>query len=173
MGVCASLAACLWYFLYACSYFEANKYDDDDDAEPCSTRYVSVATLNVIRYGRPPCRVKDCSLNWPAASRPSYTARRLLVTRVSVTTWLAAAKLGRLVLSQFVRCEHSHANKPLCWSLFMLLCDDVLTRGGSRQPSEIAQQVNVMLLYFIMYARSFWIMFKLNFLNVVRTSNVK
>jgi len=33
-------------------------------------------------------------------SRPSYTARSL-VTRVSVTTWLATAKLGRLVLSQF------------------------------------------------------------------------
>ena len=48
-------------FLYACAYFEANKYDDDDDAEPCSARYVSVATLNVIRYGRAPCRVKDCS----------------------------------------------------------------------------------------------------------------
>ena len=30
-----------------------------------------------------------------------------LVTRVIVTTWLAAAKLGRLVPSQFVRCEHS------------------------------------------------------------------
>jgi len=29
MGVCASLAACLCYFLYACAYFEANKYDDD------------------------------------------------------------------------------------------------------------------------------------------------
>ena len=45
--------------------------------------------------------------NWPATSRPSYTTRSL-VTRVSVTNWLAAAKLGRLVLSQFVRCEHFH-----------------------------------------------------------------
>ena len=31
---------------------------------------------------------------------PSYMTRSL-VTRVSVTTWLAAAKLGRLVLSEF------------------------------------------------------------------------
>ena len=29
-------------------------------------------------------------------------------TRVSVTTLLAAAELGRLLFSQFVRCEHSH-----------------------------------------------------------------
>jgi len=36
-------------------------------------------------------------LNWPAKSRPSYTMRSL-VTRVSVTTWSAAAKLERLVL---------------------------------------------------------------------------
>jgi len=46
-------------------------------------------------------------LNWPATSRPSYTTRSL-VALISVTIWLAAAKLGRLVLSQFVRCEHSH-----------------------------------------------------------------
>ena len=50
--------------------------------------------------------------NWPATRRPSYTTRSL-VTRVSVTTWLAAAKLGRLVLSQFVRCEHSRWNTRL------------------------------------------------------------
>jgi len=43
-------------------------------------------------------------LNWTATSRPSYTTRSL-VTRVSVTTWLAAAKLGRLVLRQFVLCN--------------------------------------------------------------------
>ena len=30
MGVCASLAASSDIFLYACAYFEANKYDDDD-----------------------------------------------------------------------------------------------------------------------------------------------
>jgi len=40
-------------------------------------------------------------LNWP-----SYTAR-LLVTRISVTTWRAAAKLGRLVFTQFVRYEQT------------------------------------------------------------------
>jgi len=44
-------------------------------------------------------------LNWPAAGRTSYTALSL-VTRVSVTTWLAAAKQGRLVLGKFVRWEH-------------------------------------------------------------------
>ena len=42
-------------------------------------------------------------LNWSATTRPSYTTRSLFA-RVSVTTWLAAAaKLGRLVLSQFAR----------------------------------------------------------------------
>ena len=48
-------------------------------------------------------------LEWPATTRPilhPYTMR-LLVMRISVTTWLAAAKLGRLVPSQFVRCKHS------------------------------------------------------------------
>ena len=35
---------------------------------------------------------------------------RSLVTRVSATTWLAAAKLGRLVPSQFVRRQHSRWN---------------------------------------------------------------
>jgi len=48
-------------------------------------------------------------LNRPATSRPSYTTRSL-VTRVSATTWLAAANLWRLVLSQFVRCEQSRWN---------------------------------------------------------------
>jgi len=43
-------------------------------------------------------------LNWPATSRPSYTTRSL-VARVGVKTWLAAAKLGRSVLS-----EHIHWN---------------------------------------------------------------
>jgi len=42
---------------------------------------------------------------WSATSRPSYTTRSL-VTCVNVTTWLAAAKLGRLVLSQFVCCKY-------------------------------------------------------------------
>ena len=46
-------------------------------------------------------------LNWPATSRLGYTTPSLVV-RFGVTTWLAAAKLGRLVLSQFVRCERSH-----------------------------------------------------------------
>ena len=33
---------------------------------------------------------------------------RSVVRCVSVTTWLAAAKLGQIAPSQFVRCEHSH-----------------------------------------------------------------
>jgi len=37
---------------------------------------------------------------------PSYTTRSS-VTRVSVATWLFAAKLGRLVLGQFECCEHT------------------------------------------------------------------
>ena len=41
--------------------------------------------------------------------RTSYTTRSL-VTSADVRTWLAAAKLGRMVLSQFVRCEHSRWN---------------------------------------------------------------
>ena len=43
-------------------------------------------------------------LNRPATSRPSYTTRSL-VAHVGVKTWLAAAKLGRSVLS-----EHIHWN---------------------------------------------------------------
>ena len=43
---------------------------------------------------------------WP--DRPDRRLRPWLVMLVSVTTWLAAAKLERLVLSQIVRCEHSH-----------------------------------------------------------------
>ena len=42
--------------------------------------------------------------NWPATSRPSYT-KRSLVARVSITTSLAAAKLERLLLAQFMCCE--------------------------------------------------------------------
>jgi len=42
-------------------------------------------------------------LNWPATSRPSYTTCSLVMrVTVNVTTWLAAVKLGRLVLGQFV-----------------------------------------------------------------------
>jgi len=40
-------------------------------------------------------------LNWPATSQPSYTTRSLVMC-VSITAWLAAAKLGRLVFNQFV-----------------------------------------------------------------------
>ena len=36
-----------------------------------------------------------------------------IATGVSFTTGLAAAKLGRLVPSQFVRCEHSHWKRVL------------------------------------------------------------
>jgi len=51
-------------------------------------------------------------VNWPVTSRPSYTTRSL-VTRV--TTWSAAAKLGRLVLSQFMPCVCSLSRwKALC-----------------------------------------------------------
>ena len=51
-------------------------------------------------------------LNWTELTyknRPSnktYVGACSLARRVSVTTWLAAAKVGRLVLSQFVRCRH-------------------------------------------------------------------
>ena len=45
-------------------------------------------------------------LNWPATSRPSYTTRAF-VSCIRITSWLAA---GLLVLSQFMRCKHSHWN---------------------------------------------------------------
>ena len=51
------------------------------------------------------CSQLQNTWNWPATSRPSYTTRSL-VARNSVTTWLAAAKLGLLVPSQLVRREH-------------------------------------------------------------------
>ena len=46
------------------------------------------------------------SNNLTRGRRPSY-ATRSLVTRVGVATWLAAAKLGRPVLSRFVCCERT------------------------------------------------------------------
>ena len=47
-----------------------------------------------------------CELNWTAKSRPSYTTRSLVTPihvrqRHATWSWLAAAKLGRLVLSEF------------------------------------------------------------------------
>ena len=42
--------------------------------------------------------------------------------RVSVTTWLAAAKLGRLVLGQFVRREHSHRSTRVQNSVQLSSC---------------------------------------------------
>ena len=51
-------------------------------------------------------------LNWTDLQQADPVTRSVtagsLVTPVSVTIWLAASKLGRLVLSQFVCCEHSH-----------------------------------------------------------------
>ena len=57
--------------------------------------------------------LRACSqhMNWTATSRPSYTTRSL-ATRVSVTTWLAATKLERLVLSQFEQFSSCPVNKP-------------------------------------------------------------
>ena len=47
------------------------------------------------------CLFTAHELNWSATTRPIYTTRSL-VAHVSVTAWLPAAKLGRLVLGQFV-----------------------------------------------------------------------
>ena len=61
-----------------------------------------MSKVHVPTHSRP--TIKACSwhmnfteLNWHATSRPSYSTRSL-VTRVSVTTWLAAEKLGQWVL---------------------------------------------------------------------------
>ena len=75
------------------------------------------------------------------AHGPSYMTR-LLVTRVYVTTCLAAAKLGRLVLSQFVRCEHSRWNTRVWkWSSVHVTCceqsiDILLPFVGSAQKQH-------------------------------------
>jgi len=49
-------------------------------------------------------------LNWPATSQPSYTTRSLVMC-VSITAWLAAAKLGRLVFNQFMCYDMSTPTK--------------------------------------------------------------
>ena len=86
-------------------------------------------------------------VSWPHlrlcadAHGPSYITR-LLVTRVYVTTCLAAAKLGRLVLSQFVRCEHSRWNTRVWkWSSVHVTCceqsiDILLPFVGSAQKQH-------------------------------------
>jgi len=56
-------------------------------------------------------------MNWTELNWSSNKSMRSLVTRVSMTTWLAAAKLGRLALSQFVRYEHSLGKNVLRTSL--------------------------------------------------------
>jgi len=71
-----------------------------------------------IRQWRSSCTNWN-ELNWPVTSQPSYTTRSL-VTRVSVSTRLAAAKLGRLVLSQFwthafqCGCSHGSSVQFMC-----------------------------------------------------------
>jgi len=58
-------------------------------------------------------------LNWTDQQHVDPVTRRVdWSTRVSVTTWLVAPKIGRLVLSQFMRCEHSRWNTSVRkWSL--------------------------------------------------------
>jgi len=52
---------------------------------------------------------------WSAASQPSYT-KRSLMTRVSVTTWLVVAKLGRLALGYFLTSHRSQWGRLRCSS---------------------------------------------------------
>jgi len=63
----------------------------DPEIEHCCVRVLHATLLNLLTW----YLLTRC-VHWSRASR--------------VTTWLAAAKLERLVLSQFVRCGHSHRN---------------------------------------------------------------
>jgi len=59
--------------------------------------------------------VHSHELNWTDPQKPSYMTSAL-VTHVSVTTtWLAAAKLGRLVLSQVVCGEQTLRLQRFSW----------------------------------------------------------
>jgi len=63
-------------------------------------------------------------LNCNGLQQVDPVTTRSLVTRVSVTTQLAAAKLGRLVLNQFVSREHSRYKACVqnCSSVQSSLC---------------------------------------------------
>ena len=75
----------------------------------CPTAHISLDTLHAEGTRLNACSQHWTELNWPKTSRPVYRTRSL-VMRTIVTSWLAAAKLGRLVLSQSVRCEQSRWN---------------------------------------------------------------
>jgi len=70
----------------------------------CSRHINSLPVLNMcIQKGVFALNVLELDwikLNWPATTWPGYTTR-VLIMRVSVTIWLAVAKLGRLVLGEF------------------------------------------------------------------------
>ena len=71
-------------------------------------RVSSLSNIRVSWFVRwpPLCLVHSTSTELQRGD-PVKRRTRSLVTCVSVTAWLAAAELGRLVLSQFVRCEHT------------------------------------------------------------------
>jgi len=73
----------------------------------------SAAALRVIRPMKTglkswPQLTGSCDMNSPELTGNKSTQLHASVLRL--TTSLAAAKLGRLVLSQFVRCEQFHRN---------------------------------------------------------------
>jgi len=94
-------------------------------------------------------RLKVCSkhMNWTELACNKST--RWLVTRVSVTTWLAAAKLGRLVLSQFMRCdcEHSRWNREGLWCSFRLWTSTKRTRYSTCSELGSVQFSSVRVLW--------------------------
>jgi len=105
-----------WRGTHCCS--EYTRQSADSRQSVCSSRNrprnhsdsahnVSLCSIRVFRYVCSKEQLKFVHSAWAeltwteaATGRPSYTTCSL-VMRVSVTTWLAAANLGRLVLSQF------------------------------------------------------------------------
>jgi len=105
-----------WRGTHCCS--EYTRQSADSRQSVCSSRNrprnhsdsahnVSLCSIRVFRYVSSKEQLRFVHSAWAeltwteaATGRPSYTTWSL-VMRVSVTTWLAAANLGRLVLSQF------------------------------------------------------------------------
>jgi len=106
-------------------------------------------TVCLFQDGERTLRTSACSqhvngteLNWPATRRPGHVMTRLSVTRVSVTTWLAEAKLGRSVRVLWTRStanwktrfQKSSSRTQVQFSLVeFTCCEQTLARDGCKE----------------------------------------
>jgi len=104
---------CCWY----CVAVAVVQHDFIDTTPHTHTRTTSIAIQCQNHLHPLPLSISSVSLvwllglftahelNWPATSWPTDATSSL------VTTWLAAAKLGQLVLGRSVCCEHSRCSE--------------------------------------------------------------